>query len=210
MKRKPPPADLLAAVTDREHIPPRPPPELDPVLDAAERCLIRYGLRRASMTDIAKELGIARSTLYRQVSSIEEATALLAARQLYALLDEVIALLATGDGPGPFIDASMRVVTFARTSTLALRVLNEEPELIGGLLTNGYVPSYVDQVVGLVTPIFESAAATGSIRASDPRLTAALIIRLITILILVPAEDDLEAILRLALEPLLQAEHAHN
>lgn len=201
-------ADALAELDRFPQIPPRPGAELDPVLDTVERCLTRYGLRRTSMTDIARELGVARTTLYRQVSSIEDAIALVAARQLYVFLDELIALLTQGAGPQTFIDAAFRTITFVRSSPLALRVLNDEPELIGALVTDGRLPDYVNQVVELVAPVFDAAMVTGAIRTADPRLTAAFIVRLIGVFILVPADDDLEALLRLALEPILQPDRS--
>ena len=203
-----PAPDLLADWTGFDRIRPRPPAELDPVLDAVERCLTRYGLRRTSMTDIARELGVARTTLYRQVPSIEEAIALVSSRQLFAFFDELTALLTEGAGPETFIDAAVRTVTFVLTNPLALRVLKDEPELIGGAVTGGRLPDYVDQIVDLVAPVFDAAMATGSIRSRDPRLTAALAVRLIGMLILTPAGDDLEALVRLALEPLLQPNRA--
>lgn len=199
-----PTPDLSAALGTFERIPPRPPADLDPVLDAVERCLTRYGLRRTSMTDIAREMGVARTTLYRQVSSIEDGIALVTSRQLFIFLDDLTALLGDGAGPETFIDAALRTVTFVRASPLALRVLNEESELIGAVFTSGRVTDFIDQIVELVTPVFEAAMATGSIRTRDPRLTAAFIVRLIAALILVPVGDDLDALVQLALEPLLQ------
>lgn len=50
---------------------------------AVERCLTRFGVRRTSMTDIARELGVARTTLYRQVGSLEEAISLVTSRRFH-------------------------------------------------------------------------------------------------------------------------------
>ena len=77
-------------------LPPRPGPELDPVLDAVERCLTRYGLRRTSMSDIAREMGVARTTLYRQVPSLEHAMALMTSRRFHRFLDKLLDLLLHG------------------------------------------------------------------------------------------------------------------
>lgn len=35
------------------------------ILDAAERCMARYGLRRVSMADVAAEAGVSRGSVYR-------------------------------------------------------------------------------------------------------------------------------------------------
>jgi len=83
----------------RDRLPARPDPDLDRVLDAVERCLARFGVRRTSMTDIARELGVARTTLYRQVRSLEEAVSLVASRRFHRFLDELVTLAAGGIAP---------------------------------------------------------------------------------------------------------------
>jgi AcrR family transcriptional regulator len=194
--------DPLSALAAFDRIPPRPPPELDRVLDATERCLTRYGMRRTSMSDIAREMGVARTTLYRQVSSLEEAVALVSSRQFFAFLDDLTALLAEGASPDAFVDATLRTIRFARTSPLARRLLQDEPELIGGVIASGRIAGYVEQIVDLVVPVFEAAMATGAIRDGDPRLLAGVVVRLIAALTLAP-DDDPEDLVRYALEPLL-------
>src|SRR5437016_14248687 len=103
-----------------QRLPPRPPESLDLVLDATERCLARYGIRRASMTDIARELKVARTTLYRQVSSLEEALALVGSRQFHRFLDALTKVVAAGGGPQAFIDAAVHGVTLARSHPVVL------------------------------------------------------------------------------------------
>jgi AcrR family transcriptional regulator len=47
-------------------------PALSALIDAAERCYARLGVRAATMADIAEEAGISRRTLYRSFSSHED------------------------------------------------------------------------------------------------------------------------------------------
>ena len=190
-------------------VPPRPPAELDRVLDATERCLTRYGLQRTSMSDIARELGVARTTLYRQVSSLEEATALVASRQLYAFVDELATLQREAPGPEAFVEAAVRTVRFVRSSPLALRILEDEPDLVGATLTSPMLAQHIEQVVDLVTPVFAAAMAAGSIRSGDARLVAGVAVRVVGALVLAPAADDLEPLARCALEPLLEPDQSH-
>ena len=63
-------------------LPPAPPAELDPYLDAAARCLARHGIGRTSVQDVARELGVNRATVYRQVGTVEDMVRLLVAREL--------------------------------------------------------------------------------------------------------------------------------
>ncbi|MFR9798770.1 TetR/AcrR family transcriptional regulator [Streptomyces sp. MS06] len=52
----------------------------DEVLDAAYTCLTRYGARRTTMDDIAREMGVSRSALYQYVRNKDHALRLLAGR----------------------------------------------------------------------------------------------------------------------------------
>ncbi|MFD0360988.1 TetR/AcrR family transcriptional regulator [Nocardia sp. GCM10030253] len=52
----------------------------DEVLDATRRCLARYGVRRTTMDDIAREMGMSRSAVYQYVRNKEDAVRQLSAR----------------------------------------------------------------------------------------------------------------------------------
>jgi AcrR family transcriptional regulator len=195
------PATVLDVV---ERLPPRPGPELDRVLDATERCVTRFGLRRASMTDIAREMGVARTTLYRQVSSLEAALALVASRQFHRFLDELVQLTVGGADAEAFIQASIRAVTFASSDPIVQRVVNAEPEFVAEVIGRGQLPVHAEQITDWLTPVFAEAMRTGAIRRSDPRLAAGWMVRTVFSLIAIPAEDGLETMVRFALEPVLR------
>src|SRR3712207_9244997 len=56
--------DLFAEVALLQ---PPPPPSASACLDAAARCIVRDGLADTSVPDVARELGVSRGTVYRQV-----------------------------------------------------------------------------------------------------------------------------------------------
>src|SRR3712207_6942409 len=56
--------DLFAEVALLQ---PPPPPSASACLDAAARCIVRDGLAHTSVPDVARELGVSRGTVYRQV-----------------------------------------------------------------------------------------------------------------------------------------------
>src|SRR5579883_2394133 len=60
-----PVAMTLAFPTFTDRLPLPVPATLDPVLDATVECLGRHGLSRTSLSDIAREMGVAPSTVYR-------------------------------------------------------------------------------------------------------------------------------------------------
>ena len=187
-----------------DRIPPRPGAELDPVLDAVERCLIRFGIRRTSMSDIARELGVARTTLYRHVGSLEEAISLVTSRRFHRFLDELVALGAGGIHAGTLVDVIVRTVRTGLDDPVAQRVLRDEPELLGEYFSRGSLQTLADQVTELLTPVLAAAAAAGVVRTDDPAMTAGWLVRIVLALGAVPPPDDeLEATVRHVLLPLL-------
>lgn len=189
-----------------ERLPPRPPDSLDRVLDATERCLARFGIRRASMTDIAREMHVARTTLYRQVGSVEEAVALVASRQLHRFLDDLLAVLSRPGGAraSDLVDAIAGAVRFARSHPVSLRLLHDEPEILGSIVARDLAP-YAAQVADALAPVLRHAMDGGVIRGADPRLAAQWLVRVVAVLVVLPPEGDLEAMLDYALVPVLQA-----
>lgn len=188
-----------------QRLPPRPGPSLDRLLDATERCLARYGIRRTSMTDIAREMHVARTTLYRQVGSVEEAVALVASRQLHRFLDDLMGMLSdpASAGPQQFMAVIAGAVRFARSNPVSLRVLNDEPEIVGSLVTRDLSP-YAAQVAEALAPVVARAMRMGVIRPGDPHLAAQWLVRVVAALVALPPEGDLDAMLEYGLRPVLE------
>ena len=189
------------------HLPPRPGPELDRVLDAVERCITRYGLRRTSMSDIAREMGVARTTLYRQVSSLDEAMALVSSRRFHRFLDKLLELSTDGLDADAFIEVIVRSVRMTLAEPVVQRLLHDEPEILGNFVTGGSVAALVDQITTLITPAVQAAMTSGLIRTSDAAMAAGWIVRVVLVLTTVPPPDDeLEATVRFVLLPILDAD----
>lgn len=184
-------------------LPARPSPELDRALDAAERCIVRYGLRRVSMSDIAREMDVSRTTLYRQVSSLEDAMSLVASRMFHAFLDDLATLVSAGVSADTLIDAVVRVVDHAADSPVIQRILHEEPEYLGELVTSGRVPILVRQITEMMTPVIGAACEAGLLRPVDPAIAAETITRLVASLVSIPPIIDVETTVRAVLGPML-------
>jgi AcrR family transcriptional regulator len=188
-----------------DRLPPRPGPELDRVLDAVERCITRYGLRRTSMSDIAREMGVARTTLYRQVSSLEEAMALVSSRRFHRFLDKLLELSGEGLDAETFIQVIVRSVRMTLAEPVVQRLLHDEPEILGDYVTSGSLAALVAQITELITPAVRTAMGSGLLRMSDPAMAAGWIVRVVFVLTTVPAPDDeLEATIRFVLQPMLE------
>jgi AcrR family transcriptional regulator len=195
---------LARGVPLLDRLPPRPGPELDRMLDAVERCITRHGPRRTSMSDIAREMGVARTTLYRQVSSLDEAMALVSSRRFHRFLDKLLELSTDGLDAEAFIQVIVHSVRMTLAEPVVQRLLHDEPEIIGNLLTSGAIGALVDQITALITPAVQAAATSGLIRTPDPAMAAAWIVRVVLVLTTVPtADDELEDAVRFVLLPML-------
>ena len=69
-------------------LPPCPPEDLDPFLDAAVACFLRFGIRKTSVQDVAKILDVNRTTVYRQVGNVDSIVRLVTAREIHRYLGE--------------------------------------------------------------------------------------------------------------------------
>jgi AcrR family transcriptional regulator len=157
------------------------------------------------MTDIAKEMKVARTTLYRQIDSVEEAITLIASRQLHRFLAGLVALVAAPGGAGPetFIAAIAGAVRFGRSNPVMQRVLDHEPDIVGELVTRD-LGFYATQIADALTPIVDVAMKAGVLRPADPHLTAEWLVRVVAVLLAIPPESDLDEMLEYALLPVLQ------
>jgi AcrR family transcriptional regulator len=157
------------------------------------------------MTDIARELHVARTTLYRQVASVEHAIALVASRQLHRFLDDLLGVLSRPGGAtaADLVDAIAGAVRFARSHPVSLRLLHDEPEILGSIVTHDLAP-YAAQVAEALAPVLRHAMDGGVIRRADPDLVAQWLVRVVAVLVVLPPEGDLDAMLAYALGPVLQ------
>jgi AcrR family transcriptional regulator len=113
-------------------------PRREAILAAAYAQFTRYGYRRTSMEDIARELGLSRASLYREFANKEEIFRTLAA----ALHDNAVAAAETAlKQPGPIAtrvrDAleakSVRVLEVLHGSPHGAELVDESSRLCGEL-----------------------------------------------------------------------------
>lgn len=171
-----------------------PPSTPDRILDAAERCLRRLGVQRASMGDVAAAAGVSRGSVYFHFPDRD------------ALVRAVLARAAER-----FVRSSEATVRSRRT--LATQVAeaavfirqhvdddagDQEDTLLATLLTahlEGIVASWVD----FWQPFLAEAAARGEIRGDlDRREAAEWIVRIMLSLVVMPSAvvdlDDEKAV----------------
>ena len=171
------------------------------ILDAAARCVRRYGLRRTTMEEVARLAGVSRGTVHRyfrdkdtllrEVFSradsqvVREITAAMDAQP--TLLEQIVAL-------------ALRIRAYEEEALLELR--DTEPEVVAVMLTSGAGPM-LGRWVDVLGPYLEAAVARGEVRADlDVRRASEWTMRIVLSLQTTPsvtfdrtAPDDLRAFL---------------
>ena len=203
----PAPAGDLLAWWDGEEVsslvgrlPARPPSSMDRLLDATETCLLRHGLTRTTMTDIARQMQVARSTLYRQVHSVREAAWWLVVREGYRGLDAMTCALDAEQSAEALVGAMAAFVRFAAAHPVVSRMLRDEPDLVG-MVVGTTLPAVVSHATRILAPLFARAMDAGAVRRGDPVLVAELVCRAGLTLIAVPSERDPAALFHEMLTP---------
>ncbi|MBO0851519.1 MAG: helix-turn-helix transcriptional regulator, partial [Pseudonocardia sp.] len=183
-------------------MPPPPPASLDPFLDATSRCFARYGVRRTSVQDVATELGVNRTTVYRQVGNIEQQAMLLAARDSHRLLSALPGRVAFPIGPRSVVDLIATLVREARAHPVLAKMLADERDLIGSFVARD-VPNLLERTTAAFVPLVSLAIATGNLARRDPVVLAQWLVRITASLILIEPPGELEDFLGELLIPAL-------
>lgn len=149
--------------------------EDDPLLDAAHACVMAVGVRRTTLTDVARRAGVSRMTVYRRFGDV---TALLQA----LMTREFSAVLATAVAAGPALaTVRERIASGATEGVVALsahplfrRLLDVDPELLLPYVVQR-LGAFQHLVLDAFGALIEEGIAEGSVRDADPAgLAAAL------------------------------------
>ncbi len=197
------PSSLFVVPMDHHGMPSPPGDDLDPYLDAATRCFVRYGIRRTSVQDIADELGVNRTTIYRQVGTTNQVIRLLIARDLHRLLTELPVSLAGTSGPRAVVELMATIIRYSTDHPVLAKVLRDEPEVIGPFLASD-LPEVIHRVTAAVSPLLRAAMAADQIAVRDPDLLAESLVRLGITLVLAQPSGPLETFLAEVLVPALK------
>jgi AcrR family transcriptional regulator len=150
------------------------PPETgsDPILDAARATVLDFGVRRTTVSEVARRAGLSRMTVYRRYPDGAELMRALMTREFGSLLAGTTAEAAeAGNGRERLVEAGVRTTEQLMTHPLMLRLLELEPEML--------LP-YVTQRLGRFQQLAVEAAregilagqADGSIRDGDASVMA--------------------------------------
>ena len=136
----------------------------DALLDAARDCVLSVGVRRTTLTDIAKRAGTSRMTVYRRFPGVTSVVAALLTREFGGLLTDV-ADRATGTARERLVTASVDAVRTLVADPLLTSVLDRDAELLLPYLVHR-VGSTQRLAEKFITEQLTAGHADGSIRTA--------------------------------------------
>lgn len=195
-------AEVLPLPVLAERLPLPPPPGLDPLLDAATECLSRHGLSRTSLRDIAREMGVAPSTVSRKVGSVDQVAMLVVAREAQRFLDQLPELVAGARGPRVVTTVVVAAIERARAHPVVAKVLRDEDAWMGRVVTRR-LDALLEQGVEIAVPLLVAAMDAGLVRRQDPALLAHWLLRAALAAVVAPPPGDLTEAVEALLLPML-------
>lgn len=194
-----------------ENLPGPPPASLDPVLDATVACVARHGMSKTSLSDIARELGVAPSTVYRKVGSVDNAAALVMAREGHRLLERIPEVIAGVEGPRVITVFLAECIETTRRNPMVDKIMRDD-DWVGRLATRRLEDSFTRSAESSV-PRLERAMAAGYVREQDALVLGHWIARITFTCLLAPPPGDLlealDALLLPVLDPALSPTTSH-
>lgn len=146
--------------------------EDEALLDAVQACVLAVGVRRTTMTDVARRAGVSRMTLYRRFADVTSLMQALMTREFTHILGEV----AEEAAPLPtareqLVAAAVGGVDRLTRHPLFLRIVDVDPELLLPYITvrRG---AFQRAVVGAMEARIADGVADGSIVVDDPAAAA--------------------------------------
>lgn len=151
----------------------------DLILDAARACVETFGVRRTTLTDVARRAGVSRPTVYRRWPDITALVADLLTRELRKLLlhEEVAAEkdLSEGKTRARLVRHAAGVARGLLAHPLYTRVVDTEPELMATYTFHRLGTSH-RAALDIVEAVVAEGQEDGSIRAGAPEALARVVL----------------------------------
>jgi len=181
----------------------RPEAAMDPYLDAFGRVALRFGVRRTRVQDVAREARVDRTTVFRNVGSMDDVLRLYIVREVHRFLDTTLASIPVGlDGPPLVVEVIARSIELAHAHPVLNKAIEDEPELVAALITDRLAP-VLDQIVAVLAPGLALLSSFGTVAPVDADALSQWIARFGLSTVLVRPPGDLRATLATVLVPVL-------
>lgn len=176
------------------------------ILDATRASVLDFGIRRTTLTDVARRAGVSRMTVYRRYPDVDAVLRELMTREFGAAMAEVAADVSGGSGRTRLRDHVLKSVDAVRSNALMNKIIEAEPELLLPYVL-GRMGETQRAAIGLVMRDLALGQADGSIRQGNPRTIAQALLLVAQSFTLsgAIAEDVDEADLRVELTRIIDA-----
>jgi AcrR family transcriptional regulator len=146
-------------------------PTTEAILDATRASVLDFGIRRTTLTDVARRAGVSRMTVYRRYPDVDAVLRDLMTREFGAAMADIAARVDGDDGRRCVVERILAGVAAFRANALMSKVIDAEPELL-----LPYVLTRMGETqraaVELVAHDVVRGQHDGSVRAGDPRVMA--------------------------------------
>lgn len=135
------------------------------VLDAARDCVLAVGVRRTTLSDVARRAGVSRMSLYRRWPGVDALVADVMTRELLAVARDDLA--APGIDRAALVERVVAVCEQLRAHPLVRKIVDVDPELLLPylLVRRGRSTEVIlDRLVAGIV----AAQGGGTVRAGDP------------------------------------------
>jgi AcrR family transcriptional regulator len=176
------------------------------ILDATRASVLDFGIRRTTLTDVARRAGVSRMTVYRRYPDVDAVLRDLMTREFGQALAEIAGRTDGRDGRARVVARVLALVDVLASHPLMTKIVDAEPELL--------LPYVLDRMgetqrtgIALAEHDIAAGQADGSIRAAQPRVLAQTLLLIAQSFLLSGgiADDVPRAALRTELEHVLDA-----
>jgi len=141
------------------------------ILDATRSSVLDFGVRRTTLSDVARRAGVSRMTVYRRYPDVDAVLRDLMTREFGAVIDAAAGAAEGADGRTRLVRSMAAAVRELRDHPLLRKVADAEPELLMPYVLGRMGETQRLGRVALLRGIAEGQA-DGSVRPGDPQLLA--------------------------------------
>ena len=149
------------------------------ILEAARRRFLRFGPRKTTMDEVAREAGCSRATIYAHFGSKEDLYASLLRADWEAFIEEVEKVRVSADDARRKIRRIVEITraTYAKNQVLRLAVARDD-EMTLGSVAHSFTRDQEHRTVDLLRGVLDQGVKEGSLRRIDPERVAYLMFHL--------------------------------
>ncbi|MFD0254875.1 TetR/AcrR family transcriptional regulator [Streptomyces sp. NPDC127113] len=148
------------------------PSDNDTVLDAVRDCVMAVGVRRTTMTDVARRAGVSRMTLYRRWPDVRSLVGDLMTREWISVATGAIPEPRPGTGTRPrVVEGLVTGVERFRAHPLFRKIVDVDPELLLPYVLDRRGASQ-EALLELLEDALGQGHADGSVRRTHPERQA--------------------------------------